>query len=216
MDDCANAQYPPITEAIRSRVESGWDPWPEAREWLLGKCDTIDAVHAELERENERLRKKVKDQSAQLSEVQNALERRNEGELKPRWQKELNRLKAERDSMAAALDAAQGEHDFAPESHYVMLPKDADGVPIHVGDWITGRWNAKAKVVAVTSDDVYWWEPDGCHWCHAFEVRHYHAPTVEDVLREFVAEFNRDDSELCDEEIIERFAAKLRLAGDAE
>lgn len=46
--------------------------------------------------------------------------------------------------------------------------------------------------------------------------RHYHEPTVEDVLREFVSEFNRDDTELCDEEIIERFAAKLRLAGDAE
>lgn len=134
MDDCANAQYSPITEAIRSRVESGWDPWPEAREWLLGKCDTIDAIHAELERENERLRKKVKHQGAQLTEVQDALERRNEGELKPRWQKELNRLKAEHANMAAALDCAEGEHDYAPESHYVMLPKDADGVPIHVGD----------------------------------------------------------------------------------
>ena len=46
--------------------------------------------------------------------------------------------------------------------------------------------------------------------------RHYHTPTVEDVLREFVDEFNRDDTELCDGEIIERFAAKLRLAGEGD
>jgi len=86
----------------------------------------------------------------------------------------------------ASADDWLGQHEDAMAEHgWVRLPVDADGVPIHVGDWITGRWDAKAKVVAVTSDDVYWWEPDGCHWCHAFEVRHYHAPTVEDVLREF-------------------------------
>lgn len=44
------------------------------------------------------------------------------------------RVKAERDSMAAALDAAQGEHAYAPESHYMMLPKDMDGKPIHMFD----------------------------------------------------------------------------------
>lgn len=148
---------------------------------FIDLCDNIDAVHAELERENAR-------------------------------------LKAERDSMAAALDAAQGEHAYAPESHYMMLPKDADGVPVHVGDWITGRWDAKAKVVAVTSDDVYWWEPDGCHWCHAFEVRHYHAPTVEDVLDGFASAYDLIDGD--DEghqkylDLIAEYAAKLRLAGE--
>ena len=129
-----------------------------------GLCDDIDSVHAHLERENESLRKKVKDQSAQLSEVQGALERRN-SELKPRWQKEINRLKAERDSMAAALDAAQGEHAFAPESHYMMLPKDADGVPIHVGDvmeWIdpNGEYSLVCTVEAVSLDGFITWSAD--------------------------------------------------------
>lgn len=114
--DCANAQYPPITEAIRSRVESGWDPWPEAREWLLGKCDTIDAVHAQLERDYKL--------ACRVNERQDL---------------EYTQLKAERDSMAAALDRAEGEHDFAPESHYMMLPKDADGVPVHIGDVMEGE-----------------------------------------------------------------------------
>ena len=43
-------------------------------------------------------------------------------------------------------------------------------------------------------------------------LHHHHEPTVEDVLREFVTEFNRDDTELCDDEIIERFAKRLQLA----
>ena len=71
-----------------------------AKSELDDLCDNIDSVHAQLERD-------------------------------------FDRLKVERDSMAAALDAAQGEHAYAPESHYVMLPKDADGVPIHVGDTVT-------------------------------------------------------------------------------
>lgn len=108
-------------------------------------------------------------------------------------ERDYARVKAERDSMAAALDAAQGEHAYAPESHYMMLPKDADGVPIHVGDWITGRWDAKAKVVAVTSDDVYWWEPDGCHWCHAFEVRHHVPDTWERIIMDAVCGGDEDE-----------------------
>lgn len=59
---------------------------------------------------------------------------------------------------------------------------------------------------------AYDWE----HWLRKNERLFKPRPTVEDVLQEFVVEFNRDDSELCDEEIIERFAAKLQLRGDAE
>ena len=100
---------------------------------------------------------------------------------------------------------------------YTPLPVDADGEPIHIGDWITGDWDAKAKVVAITSEDVYWWEPDGCHWCHAYEVRHHHAPTVEDVLREFGAgwyERMRGPETFDIADYVERYAARLRLAGE--
>lgn len=99
------------------------------------------------------------------------------------------------------------------EHGWIRLPVDADGVPIRVGDWITGKWDAKAKVVAVTSDEVYWWEPDGCHWCHASEVRHYHEPTVEDVLREFAKCWD-DPAHYAKGELVEAFAAKLQLRED--
>ena len=95
---------------------------------------------------------------------------------------------------------------------YTPLPVDADGVPIHVGDWITGKWDAKAKVVAITSEDVYWWEPDGCHWCHAYEVHHHRAPTVEDVLREFAYGLGVPVAD----SYVAATAAKLRLAEGSE
>ena len=46
----------PITWEIRSMATAGWDPWPEARERLLQKCDAIDSIHANLERENASLK----------------------------------------------------------------------------------------------------------------------------------------------------------------
>ena len=111
------------------------------------------------------------------------------------------------------------EHPQVMEHHdWMRLPKDADGVPIHVGDVMEGTCPSGKHVsgeVLSIGDDKFWL----CNVQFSLRpdyMRHYHAPTVEDVLREFVMEFNRDDSELCDEEIIERFAAKLRLTGDAE
>ena len=107
------------------------------------------------------------------------------------------------------------EHPQVMEHHgWVRLPLDADGVPIHIGDVIAYEDNTKPKeVVALVPPSVVMVE-DGPHY--ADMCRHYREPTVEDVLREFVTEFNRDDTELCDEEIIEQFAAKLRLAESEE
>ena len=183
-------EYEPITDELRAYVRRATSTsdncWWTATDTqnLRDLCDAIDAVHAGLERD-------------------------------------YARLKAERDSMAVALDAAQGEHAYAPESHYMMLPKDADGVPIHVGDvmeWIdpNGEFSLVCTVEAVSVDGFITWSTDCGRFMQkdAKAYHHYHAPTVEDVLREFVSEFNRDDTELCDEEIIERFAAKLRLAGE--
>ena len=103
----------------------------------------------------------------------------------------------------------------------VMLPKDADGVPIHIGDELEGYGYPKggAYCKAIVNDVTILAGPIGSFYkswlmWDATEVCHHHEPTVEDVLREFVTEFNRDDTELCDEEIIERFAAKLQLRSD--
>jgi hypothetical protein len=68
-------------------VDGDWlDAWHEA---ASNACNAIDAVHANLERENESLRRE--------------------------------------------LDRTRGEWDYW-ESTHVELPKDADGVPVHIGD----------------------------------------------------------------------------------
>ena len=149
-------------------------------------CDNIDAVHAELERD-------------------------------------FDRLKAERDSMAAALDAAQGEHAYAPESHYMLLPKDADGVPIHVGDvmeWIdpNGEFSLVCTVEAVSVDSFITWSTESGRFMQkdAKAYRHYHKPTVENVLKDFIdawAEW-KDGAAMMNP--VETFADKLRLADEKE
>lgn len=113
------------------------------------------------------------------------------------------------------------EHPQVMEHHgWIRLPKDADGEPIHVGDevyQVEGGW-----VYTVESIRFY---PDnttvtfsckhgfGCDSAH--NVRHYHAPTVEDVLREFGRGWHEqmNGPETFDiADYVERYAAKLRLA----
>ena len=118
---------------------------------------------------------------------------------------------------------------------YTALPVDADGVPIHVGDVMEADNGTTFEVEHIS---LYQWGwrcvgegtdrsgvtctahaiPDGC--------RHHHAPTVEDVLREFAQEMNEnlgmytgeaidaDEWRKADERTIAEYAAKLRLAGD--
>ena len=110
------------------------------------------------------------------------------------------------------------------ELGWIRLPKDADGEYIHIGDKVTcgasvwevtgfrfagGFWG----ICCTISNDQ---GGSGTNVYPPSELHHYRALTVEDVLREFMDEFNRDDTELCDGEIIERFAAKLRLAESEE
>lgn len=104
---------------------------------------------------------------------------------------------------------------------YVELPLDADGVPIRVGDvmeeWLTLKATPVAEVTCLSVERDGW----GVMLCdHSALVapiflRHYHEPTVEDVLREFGAEVEAVGGlmELPDGAIAE-YASRLRLAGD--
>ena len=94
-------------------------------------CDAIDAVHAQLERDykvacevNERqdeqyadmvhkldrAYEKNRNQRKQLTEVQGALHRRNEGELKARWQKEIDRLERENEELRRQLESLMSDN----------------------------------------------------------------------------------------------------------
>lgn len=182
--------YAPITQGLRDYIKARW---PSPSEVVLSYCDNIDAIHKALEEENAKLRKELKGRpSAGAAEVMAFVDRLTNA-------------------------AARREEVTILGVDYTALPLDADGVPIHVGDWIASEWDTKAKVAAVTSDEVYWWESDGCHWCHAYTVRHYHKPTVMDVLDELL--MNWPDCEGPEDEIAlkNRIAKRLQLVdGDAD
>lgn len=104
-----------------------------------------------------------------------------------------------------------------PDTH-MILPVDANGVPIHIGDELCGYGypNGGVYCMAINGADVIFvasvgmsykdmllWSPKDC--------RHYHKPTVEDVLRDFVnrvMSYNEDEDD--GDAIISDYAAKLR------
>lgn len=105
---------------------------------------------------------------------------------------------------------------------YIELPKDADGEVIHVGDELHDGWHEQnqGEVEWLMLDHHGWWLmfKNNCErfYLHEFhEWHHHHAPTVEDVLREFgKAWVEWEDGSPCDP--IAQYAPKLRLAGDGE
>lgn len=95
---------------------------------------------------------------------------------------------------------------------YTPLPVDADGVPIHAGDVLDG-YSKTIEVVEMRYGRSGWVliSRDGNGYADCAAFTHHHAPTVEDVLREFADEVQR----CCDtSDTIAEYAARLMLAGD--
>ena len=94
---------------------------------------------------------------------------------------------------------------------YIELPKDADGVP-----WSVGDRDEDGNVVTQLrlSSDGWYAITDGLSAFHPEQLRHYHAPTVEDVLREFANEVYADaDNEIRDRDFLcAKYAKRLTLA----
>lgn len=116
------------------------------------------------------------------------------------------------------------------ESQWVKLPVDADGEPIRIGDVMEWPDGSTAEVVGIGPDTFFYVEDgeDAAEWSCASDKIHHHAPTVEDVLREFAQEMNEnlgmytgeaidaDEWRDADAKTVEKFAVKLRLANDGE
>lgn len=106
------------------------------------------------------------------------------------------------------------------DSEMVELPKDAYGEYIHIGDVM--EWCDSGETLTVEgigSDVLFYIDGENAEWTAARNKRHHHEPTVVDVLREFAEKVI--DSQIPSvhptyEEAITEYAAKLRLADDAE
>ena len=104
----------------------------------------------------------------------------------------------------------------------VLLPVDADGEVIHVGDAME-RGDAHGRVIALMLSNNPWGE--GNHWAIQLECEHaptvldaffhhYHEPTVEDVLDEMLQRFAEDSYEGDLTDFIASYATKLQLKED--
>lgn len=103
------------------------------------------------------------------------------------------------------------KHPYALAERGWHQAVDADNKPIHIGSLAkyngsVGKVTQIAYTIAaviVTTDKWVTWKLNEVHVVDTL--------TVEDVLEELLHEYDRDDSELTNGEIIGRFAAKLRL-----
>lgn len=130
--------------------------------------------------------------------------------------------------MVPMTDESMAEHGW------VRLPKDADGEYIHVGERVQLIGNDPGTVSHMSLADDGWRvyvKYDGGIGTGSGEpkhIRHYHAPTVEGVLREMHAELDEvtalyvgevidsDERDRDEARIFAEYAAKLKLTeGDA-
>ena len=130
-----------------------------------------------------------------------------------------DRIDAEHESACAEAYGNGVESVALPDmTAYVKLPVDADGVPIRVGDVLDG-YGKTIEVVELRYGHSGWVligrDGNGYADCAAFT--HHHEPTVVDTLVEFALaceEAGNAGPEV--KRLAAEYAAKLRLAGDAE
>ena len=182
-----------ITDELREYATVSWIPWPAARDRLLQMCDNIDAEHEKaMSRAGQLLADAEKDRDYNYANWQDCKQKVLQGNITfGELSTEIERLK---DELA----------------HRIELPKDADDVP-----WKVGDRDEDGNVVTelrLTHDGCWFVITDG-EWPYRPESkRHYHAPTVEDVLEEFGIDWEHESD--CEDRaaLLKEYASKLRLA----
>lgn len=110
------------------------------------------------------------------------------------------------------------EQQRSIDEHYQLLPVDADGEPIRIGDVMWQKDRITKRACKAIMGDAYVML-DGIQGAvYAKGLTHYHAPTVEDVLREMLEQAvgYSDAHTTVALNAIAEYSAKLRLAGDGE
>lgn len=134
-----------------------------------------------------------------------------------------DRIDAEHEKAIASVmnDALYhaNEKDMA-ELGWIRLPKDADGVPVCIGDrmeWVRykdGDPTIVRTVSGIGNGVFFAWSDEQGRYAQyeAHAYRHHHAPTVEDVLTEFGIDWEHESD--CEDRaaLLREYAAKLRLA----
>lgn len=128
------------------------------------------------------------------------------------------------DEITAIADRIDAEHERQlgvlyrdmSDAEWVRLPKDADGVPVRIGDKMETERFGVVEVEGFIHNAIAFnvYDPQPARICTvpANQCRHHHAPTVEDVLREFALAVCKDDALTIRKDVVDEYAAKLRLA----
>ena len=190
-------------------------------------CDSIDAIHAQLEKENAALKAELDRVTGEQEEHAHTMGESIANELREYalgWD-ERNRVRCDLTAIADRIDAEHERqlevlHRDMSDAEYVKLHKDTGGEYINEHDKVdwrdhAGTWHENATVVAVCDDGCYVVDGAVFH-VHKSDIRHHHAPTVEDVLREFADGWGFAEGVGKEDSYMKTFAAKLRLVGDAE
>ena len=224
------SEYEPITGELRrvmNHTTMAGVPLVEIGEYEFGhRCDEIDAVHAGLERENAELRER-------LAVLDNQSESMHIGSASATITDELMGYASmcdswERTSLDVIADRIDAEHERVRAESIIDMTDErmaehgwyralcADRKPMLLGDrmeWANGTFTIHE--LRFTEGGCTTWDSEHGYTVNADEC-HHHAPTVEDVLTEFGIDWEYEDN--CEDRaaLLAEYAAKLRLAGDAE
>ena len=187
-------------------VDGDWlDHWHEQAEHV---CDAIDAIHAQLERENESLKAELnrvlgeqeehahtrgESITGELREVAAKTECAN-GRCEKLYRGDLERIadcidvEYKRAVMSAMNDALYHANDEnMAELGWVRLPKDADGKPVHIDDVMEWPMTGETFEVVGIGDGVLFYVEDGhelADWTGSSTKRHYAPDTWERIIED--------------------------------
>ena len=151
-------------------------------------------------------------------------------------------LRTAREQALAIADRIDAEHESAcaeaygngvmsvpialDESQWVKLPVSEDGDVLHIGELVDERLPFGGYAAPAPIDTMELSRgASGYGWMVKLDAENralispkllrHHEPTVEDVLREFAQRWD-DPVHYAKGELVEQYAARLRLVGDAE
>ena len=206
-----------ITDELREYVKKEYGEsvkWYTHPQKLLAIADRIDAEHEKaMSRAGQLLADAEKDRDYNYANWQECKQKVLQGNIT------FDELNARIECLEDAL------------SHCIELPMDADGEYIHIGDemeWVRYEGSDQTivrKVSGVGNGVFFAWSDEQGRYAqyesHAY--RHYHAPTVEDVLEQALNEAAMLDrpegywpSAADITNIVNSLVAKLRLADDGK
>lgn len=141
-----------------------------------------------------------------------------------------DRIDAEHEAQLNDAFETRNSDENLESDGWMRLPKDADGEYIHIGDmmvskdgkvhrvdsltrnptWFDYEWSIRLALLndGVGAGSLVRYRPDA--------LRHYHAPTVEDVLREMLDAWGELPSNATNEAIVAEYAKRLTLAEEED